>query len=601
MHTAKYSMDELQEAANKVNFDGFNQAGFKYRKNLLENYNLIGMKAPQTPEEEKIIIDNALESMKAAEFEMRKAMRVDPNDPVALKMFSDNPAYMHDCIFSNQRGFISDISAFDKYRTYLRSDLPVAGYSDYMKILNDARHLWRSVDSDRDIIENIGPFADACKEYYDRVRDLPPKGAGIEAVNTWKNDVHDCMLKVVQEQKKLANNLKFVEKEFPFENNPDPDKFKEAQERRKKQINEWNDTKNGVRNADSHGGMYQYRKDIEKKHFNNIMSLGDRRIREQKKYVLDMMKDMKDQFYNIGQKCAEFSKSDQNMTEELRKALKKAAKTSDPGYYKNPQQFRYALVDVETRARIAGNQEIIDWVRKNRAYVENKIAEADKNGAMTDEALYTQIRVHERNGFDQLDNALTSFTTKRAFFLKSETDSHKNLRENAIKLVGARNELRNMHKDMSNPAYVNKTLEVMKLADDTYKTAVKYIRKKSFSANSPAGKQRLAGAAALCREADVLRVALKKDTLAYQHYNNMKLQNQLLHEENLKVAEQDRIQQDAKRKASEKIGQIMDTNFNNLRSKLEADKPKQEVPGRKSVHIKENSKNIEQSRKSNII
>ncbi len=93
-----------------------------------------------------------------------------------------------------------------------------------------------------------------------------------------------------------------------------------------------------------------------------------------------------------------------------------------------------------------------------------------------------------------------------------------------------------------------------------------------FSAASLAGKERYEGSKYLYREAELMRVRVKKEMLAMYRYREMQTETQKMREKN---------QQHEK---------VKNTSFDAIRSKLSADKPQKEANGRKSVNKKQAAK-----------
>ena len=234
-----YSKEELQKSADRINFSGFNNAGFAYSRALRENINLVSMGGPASPEEEQILAEHILESMNAAEREMRKAMDVDPGDPVAQRAFDGQEGTLNDAIFSNGRGFGGNVRSFDRYRRYIESGLPVTGFSEYDDMRVSADNLESQVGAHREYIENVDDLYKACKDFKDRINDLPPRGASAEEREAWRRGVEESMLRVVEEKKKLQGNLKLKDHSFPEITEQDPQKRAAAEKARSAEIQRW--------------------------------------------------------------------------------------------------------------------------------------------------------------------------------------------------------------------------------------------------------------------------------------------------------------------------------------------------------------------------
>ena len=120
--SAKYSIAELQESADKVNFGGFTAAAAEYQNTIQDVNRLMAMKEPSTPEQERILKDSLLLSIRNAKNEMSKAMEADPGDEVAVRMFG-NANQMADSLTSEGRGFARNKAELTDYENYLCSGI----------------------------------------------------------------------------------------------------------------------------------------------------------------------------------------------------------------------------------------------------------------------------------------------------------------------------------------------------------------------------------------------------------------------------------------------------------------------------------------------
>ena len=185
--------------------------------------------------------------------------------------------------------------------------------------------------------------------------------------------------------------------------------------------------------------------------------------------------------------------------------------------------FESALSRVWTEATAAEMMELSEWANRHLSHYRNRMKQVESKGVLLDESLNLQRTVNLRGGRERSRKALELFNTGRAFFLKKETDNHKHVREAAEKFMEAKNQLIEMTKGgkRGTPEWEEKAREVSALAGEVSKQAMIYIREKNMSAHSFAGKDRMNGAIMLYREAEITRVALKKEMAANERYRQM--------------------------------------------------------------------------------
>ena len=600
---AKYSLSELQESAERVNFDGFNTAGINYGRDIKEYNDLIGMRPPATPEEEKILSEQILASMTAAEREMRKTMEVDPNDKVALRMFSDNPDYFHDGIHSDGRGFTGNLRVFGQYRRYLEAGLPIAGYGEYHSMLVRAKNLEDEADADRKYAENLDDYHRACRDYREKLENLPSVGSSAEEIKAWQDSVAESAERLCDEEEKIRGKITFPEPQLPAVTSDDPEKRKEEEKARREAEKKYKAACDNIQEKHDPviGKNAQWINDIRENGIREIQNPGKTFITERRRQVDHLMRDMVTDMDGMGKELTALGKKQRNLPAGLKTAIKNAAAAGSPTMPQSPEAFSRALEAVQTEAKKAGDQEISEWVKKNKAIHDNHMIAAKKKGVLTDEPLNLQRKANARGDREKLQGALELFNTKRAGIFKSETTEHKNLREASEKLINAKNEFAQMRKDPSNPEWRKKAQEIMKLSDTTAKEAMKYMQAKEFSAGTGAGEKRLNGAIMLYRESQMMRVGLKKELAAYERYREMQAKTERMRERNEQLAREDAaakrskgLVQDRVKKASaqEKFGvdtgrekepAVKDLSFDSLADKLGANRPAKEFQGRKSV------------------
>ncbi|MBR5115583.1 MAG: hypothetical protein IK096_00825 [Lachnospiraceae bacterium] len=540
-----YSQEELQQSADRINFSGFNNAGFAYSRALRDNINLVSMGGPSSPEEEQILAEHILESMNAAEREMRKAMDVDPKDPVAQRAFDGQEGTLQDAIFSNGRGFAGNIRAFENYRRYIESGLPVTGFSEYNEMRTTADDLVSNVGAHSEVIENVDAFYNACKEYQERINDLPPRGASAEEREAWRKGVEESMLRVSEEKKKLEGNLKLKDRSFPEVTEQDPQKRAAAEKERSRQIERWENQKKNVQEQYNKGdsGLSEKVNRVRDEQLSDIKELGRNTIKKRQRYLDGMMKGISDEMRDMSREVTDLAKKNK-ISPELQAAVDKLARVGDSDRGHTPREFGQALNQLKQAAEKekTGNREISEWALSNAAHFKNRMTEAQKKGVSMDESLNLQRQVNARNGKDKVAESLEMFNTKRASFFKNETKEHENARKAAEAFQKAKNELAAMNKDYGNPDYVKKANEVSELAGKMSGAALDYLKDKEFAANTPTGQQRISGAASLFKEGKIVQATIRKEMEAHQRYQAMQAENQRLRERNAQIAAQDKLE-----------------------------------------------------------
>ena len=210
--SAKYSIAELQESADKVNFGGFTAAAAEYQNTIQDVNRLMAMKEPSTPEQERILKDSLLHSIRNAKNEMSKAMEADPDDEVAVRMFG-NANQMADSLTSEGRGFARNKAELTDYENYLCSGMPLTGFSDWynLKVQVDSMYSASEMDYSEYVPNDMKPFKHACKELHDAVHALPEDS---EKFGEWQTRVKDAIEGYGEEYRKLKGNLRFRLKQF---------------------------------------------------------------------------------------------------------------------------------------------------------------------------------------------------------------------------------------------------------------------------------------------------------------------------------------------------------------------------------------------------
>ena len=196
----------------------------------------------------------------------------------------------------------------------------------------------------------------------------------------------------------------------------------------------------------------------------------------------------------------------------------------------SPDAFLKALNMVQAEAITSGNSQITEFVAKNKAYLGNRMEEAKSKGILMDESLNLQRSAIERNGKDDLDNAIRQFNTRRSSIFGGwrqeqgkESPEHKELREAAEKYSSLKKELMDKKQlEYTEPeTWKQLSKDVQAQAEKVSGLARTYFTKKGLSANSPAGKARLDGSIEIFRDAEMTRIDLKRREAAAARYEEI--------------------------------------------------------------------------------
>ncbi len=243
--------------------------------------------------------------------------------------------------------------------------------------------------------------------------------------------------------------------------------------------------------------------------------------------MLEMMNEIKD----MGNDLRDLAEKQENIPENLKNAISKAGKTADPIYDQSPEAVFNAFIVVENEAKYANNKEIADWASENKTVLKDKIVEARKNGILTDEPLTVQLKSENRKGRQHIDDAIIIFDGAMS---GEKTPEEKNLIDTAKKLSVAQHQLGAMDKDLNDPLYFKMSQEVIKLGNDTSKAAMGYINKNGFEAGTAAQKVAMVGAMDLFREAEMVKVGLKKEAIVNMVEKHRQAENQATKSEKTK-------------------------------------------------------------------
>ncbi|MBR5116253.1 MAG: hypothetical protein IK096_04225, partial [Lachnospiraceae bacterium] len=137
----KHTVQELQTAADKINYKGLGESAESYTGGVREVLDLATSKKPRDAAQEEILRQHILTNIDYVRQQINKARRADPADPEMRAIFMDDLKKVDDSLFSNLRGLGGDLEKLDTYERYLRSGLPVAGFREYKNMLDTTFNL----------------------------------------------------------------------------------------------------------------------------------------------------------------------------------------------------------------------------------------------------------------------------------------------------------------------------------------------------------------------------------------------------------------------------------------------------------------------------
>ncbi|MCR5178933.1 MAG: hypothetical protein K6C95_08125 [Lachnospiraceae bacterium] len=499
--SGKHTPEEFQVAAENINYAGLGRSAESYTTSVMEALDLATLKKPRDAEQEQIIRQSILTNIDYVRQQINKARHADPTDPKNRVIFNDQLKKLDDTIYSDLRGLGGDLEKLDRFEKYLRSGLPVAGYREYKNMWDTAfnlKGLITRLDEETTGLEN---FVQAARDLDTRLEQLPQENSTAEQRKVWQDGVRDAMERYQKELKKIDPA------KIRFNENVSED----IQKIRKDWFKKGETLDNESRNIQTH--------------LKNIEDLGANNIAQRREYVRGMMISMADGMSSISRELKEQVKGIRTDDKDFRDAVDKVIMAGDPANNVSPQRFAQAMSRLQVCATTENETKLANWVSKQRAWFDNRLKEAETKGVMPDEPLYLQVRVDERNQRERLDNAFAMFNTKRSriFGKDKETTEHKEAREAAEELIKARNELRAMRDNEGSEEWKKKAEEVMEKSQKASGLALFYMneKKRKNEGRSPAGQERIAGAAFLYREAEITRAMIKKRIMANEKYAQM--------------------------------------------------------------------------------
>lgn len=527
---AKYTMEELQAAADKIKYDELMENCSQYLQGVGEFYNTYSQQDPASEEQEKILRDHALTGINNVKNTVNKIVdSVPKNDTVAVRFFGGQADQLKDYL-SEDRGIQADAHKLDTFEAYLKSGLPLAGFAEYQEMKEVFDNIKFDTKRYAEYTTNGADFIAASVKLAEKFDVLPPEGSTKETCDQWCREMKTEMQSWLNEYQKFKDNIQFVEKEFPAVTEKDPVLKAKAEEDRNREIKSFENTKKQLKESLTltTGGYYQRAERISKDFINDIDHLGQRSINQKRARLTESMKDAVNSMNAASKECAKLKSDAWFLSGRMKNAMDQVIQAGDVNYAQSPEKFAKALSDLKKEAQIAGRTEITNWVNKNEAYFSNRVRDLKSKGCMTDESLNLQLRTAERQGRDSLQEALNQFNTRRSrIFGKGsaeygkESDEHKTLREAAQKLVEEKAKFKRLDAAKDSREYEKAAAEYMKLAENVSKLAAEYMKKKDYYANTGAGKERYNGALTLYTEAQMERCATRKILEGNKRYKDL--------------------------------------------------------------------------------
>ncbi len=513
---AKYTMEELQESAEKINLAGFNKAAKAYLASVREAENAAVMKDPDY-DQEKIIRQNLLTNIRYLRQELQKARHADPTDKVALRMFGDKLSQMDGALFKD-RSLTEDIENLNLFERYLAAGLPLAGFKEYKEYLNTLHNIKGNIDEIRENTTGLEGFLAAYDDLKTKLDTLPREGASAEARAAWRAGVKEAMQRFNAEYRAIdIDRIQFNEKTFPPIAETDSAKREAAVKEQNAEKTRWENKKDFIRD--------QMRTTVANRgvsaidgYIATIDDLGKNTIKNRRDELDDIMADMVGDMDRMSKELKALTKKERDLPQNLRDSIDVVIKTGDSDNAASPENFRTALLNLQVEANLANKHDLVDWAKKNKAYFGNRMEQVKSKGVLLDESLNLQRTMNKREGRVRIDQALALFNTGRAKVFKNETKEHENARLAAEKFQTAKNELMALKGEKGSDKWKQKAEEVMGLANDVSRETMLYMKAKKMHANSWAGKDRLNGSIMLYREAEITRVMLKKEMAANERY-----------------------------------------------------------------------------------
>ncbi len=569
----KFSKEELDQSAERINFDGLISSGSQYMRALREINNIISIQPPETPEQERILRDRVRTAAQRMRMEVQAIHQtIDPEDHVALRFFGNSQRQMMDTLSADpktQRALGRDYEVIDNFIAYLDSGLPMSAFTEYQEAkryalgFQDALNgLGNAFEGVEDLKKEAGQLVDyvtkvpanmkpeevqdwlqgmrnhfkTCVDRYEEIA-KKPKIIKDQMQKLAEKNFHENDVKVKYlEEKALKNNVPQKEVEASFSKHlnkvqEDPkyqSSLSEAQKKRyKSQQQDYLDRLQNPKNQ-----LGKFVQNIKGAILPPGKKLGDRNLAERREYLGKMIDSMSDDMKNIRDDLlkqidaeGELHSGNAGMLGSFL-TTEKVRGMSPKEFLKRFEVWESALRDGKGEVN-KEDQKIWDCLQKNREYFENRMKEAESKGILSDMPLSQQKSVIEGKN---INDALKQFNTERSGVFRKESPEHKDLNQKANEFIKAKKALRDFEYKKGGtdklPPWENVQWNTLKQqvryrAGEVKKSAENYINKKSQNPYTSAGKERLMGAQRLLWAAENIEDIMQVEANARKRYEEI--------------------------------------------------------------------------------
>ncbi len=519
-----YTKDELQESAEASNFSGVYKAGYRHIDAINEFTQTVGIEHPDTAEKQDILRQKLLGDVINLKNEMLKAVNVDITDPVVQRAFDGKEDQTYDGLTSSGRGYNGNIPQLTDYETYLKSALPPEGYADYHHTYSNVLALLDTAKTFGDKVLDGNKVADALSDCRDLLEALPAPGAGEDEIKKWKEDLRKACASADREIKSLNAAVESAK--------PPAGATDEEKNTWKKDLDDLKDKMGGK------GSVFNTKAGLLISNADNLLNadttMHDFFHNERMSFMEGLEEDRK----NLHRTLKAFrDRGSKSFDPDTLQAIDKAISACDPEAHVSPQEAVKALRSLYETANpkaglfADGNDKekhtyashyapLVEMLENNIPYFEHKMSAAEKRGVMLDESILRQQRMENRKGQSNIAEALESFNTSR--LIGKESTEHRLARESAERLIMKNAVLNSIDKNADPRKWEEQARKVMEEAQIASDLSREYLMAKNYSAGTIAGGKRLTGAADLYREAELIRLNMKKSLQLSERYNAMR-------------------------------------------------------------------------------
>jgi len=568
---------ELEGAFEDANLINIFNASLDYSNKYKELMQRL-KKGPLTVDEEEIFRAELIEVQNNLNDELLEGLEANI-DPNILYITGGNEDDYNDMVYGD-KGFAYQKDILELERAYLKNGFPVAGISDFDKLVSQIKYVNKAYE----IIDKGFILSDDIKKAHGEIN---------EALKSLEKSSFKTDLERNAFTENLEEKVKVLSEKLIEFGKTNPAKNPNANDI------QYNSALNQLKPYGELITALYSLKDTYILHF----KLGDqRKIRE-------LMSQRDDAFFDV----ATCIKDSENDLIKVRKELKKLGGYQDIIHsldkaIEKCSNKKNTVVDIQksmseavNNAGIAKSKKKDDKLNSIVIQLENIVTNfifrkmaAINSGLDAGRNIYGQTLEISRKGENRLDSELTKFNTKRSIIFGKgeegrgkESPEHKKLREEAETLQNMRDDLLNSGKYKTIEEWNDQARKVVEQAEKVMTAGKDYLDKKGYSANTPAGFDRMMGAIGIRREASLLgQSILKSVELNIQDMKN---------EEILKTLDED-IQ---KRKTERLDDKVNPLDMDSLWKKID-DRKKAELNKKVNVKISDEPHKIKRNLKNEI-